>query len=177
MAPLVIQKLKEFMVKNHPYWLQRIHDRTWLGHVAINNLLNVKKKKYKPSTINVLYEFFKLERDDWYRENLKKWHQEPDSILGKFFREKRLQLGLSIHEVARQLKNIDDRTIHRIESGDSFPNFTSYTIIQLIKLYRLSEEEKNTIMWHLVLGHDMMYMYKKLIDDIGKQWQSGSLSA
>jgi len=167
-TPLITIKLREYMAKHHPYGMKMICDRTGIGHVAIDNIIHEKKSKYKLSTLNALYEYFKIERDDWYRSNMKKWHQRPDSILGSYFREKRIALSLSIHEVARSLRNIDERTIYRIESGDSFPDYSSYTIIKLIEYYKIPEDEKHTIMWHLRCGHDMMGIYKKLIDDIGK---------
>jgi transcriptional regulator with XRE-family HTH domain len=175
-TPLVTEKLREYMAKHSPYGMKMICDRTGLGHVAINNLTHEKKAKYKPSTLNVLYDYFKLERDDWYRANMKKWHQKPDSILGSYFREKRIALGLSIPEVARALRNIDERTIHRIESGDSFPDYSSYTIIKLIEYYKIPENEKHTIMWHLRCGHDMMGIFKQLVDDIGKLGEDTSIA-
>lgn len=162
-APLIVERIREYKEKNTGYWLVRLSDRTGLGTIAIENVLYQKKPKYKISTLDALYTYFKIEKDEWYRQNLKKWHEQHDSILGNIFREKRIEMNLTIHEVAQRIR-VDEKTIKNIETGNSLPHFNQYTFKKLMNLYSFDDEEKTTIAWWITITHDLMMVYKKYID-------------
>ena len=161
--PLIVEKIREYKDRNWEYWLARLSDRTGLGHIAIENVFRQRKEKYKISTLDSLYDYFKLEKDEWYRANLKKWHEQHDSILGNIFREKRISMSYTISRVAREIR-VDEKTIKNIETGSTLPHFNQYTFKKLLNLYDFSDEERTTIAWWITITHDLMMVYKKTID-------------
>lgn len=174
--PLVVRKLYEYMARhdNIRDGIKAFHNRTGLGTIFIMNILEMKQIKHNIAPMNALYDYFQVERDDFFKNNLKKWHQDPESIIGRIFRERRIQMNKQIHEVSLATK-IDDRTIRRIECGESLPNFDSYSINRLVNYYDFSEQERHTIGWYITIMHDMMSLYRDIIsnamnsDDLGKK--------
>jgi len=71
--------------------------------------------KFTPRTLDAMYDFFGLERDKFYLENLSKWNKPTEAILGTIFRKKRIAMWRSLDEVARKIK-WDVRQLRRIES-------------------------------------------------------------
>jgi hypothetical protein len=52
----------------------------------------------------VLYDFFALDRDTFYKENMKKRHPPTFTVIGNIMRLKRLEQHWSIEEVAKIIK-------------------------------------------------------------------------
>jgi ribosome-binding protein aMBF1 (putative translation factor) len=86
------------------------------------SLLKRDWRKYNKNTLDILYDFFKINRDNFYRDNLKKWYPKTPSLFGTFIRYKRLQQEIDIHKLAKKIK-MDQRALARLESGDSLPTF------------------------------------------------------
>lgn len=179
-TPLIVEKIREYKTRNGEYWLSRLSDRTGLGTIAIENVFYQRKQKYKISTLDELYDYFKIEKDEWYKSNLKKWHQKPDSIIWSIFRAKRIEMWLSLHDAARENK-IDERTIKRLESGDALPRFEQYTMKRLVNFYGFTDEEKITIWWWITITNDLMAIYKRTHheheDDLGKNHEQSTVEA
>ncbi len=172
---LLAKKLKEY-IQNHRNGKQLITQLTWVKEAALDNVLLWRTEKHKLTTINALYEFFRLQRDEWYRENLKKWKINTSTMFGEFFHELRIRSWKSIQEVASDLRNIDERTLERLENGHTFPYCNSYTIMKLIEYYGLNEEQKGNILWYLSISHEFKNMYSGLIEDVvGKKNDTGTL--
>lgn len=168
-APIIVERIREYKDRNWDVWLSRLSDRTGLGSTAIENVYHQRKNKYKISTLNSLYDYFKMEKDSWYNSNLKKWHEQHDSILGNIFRERRIAMSLTIPQVANSIR-VDEITIKRIEAWTTLPHFNQYTFKKLLELYKFSEEDRTTIAWWITLTHDLMMVYKRFIstNDLGK---------
>lgn len=140
-------------------WIKEISLNTGLSFKCIENFYKWKYKKQRKETLDILYEYFKLEKDDFYNENIKKWQMPTQSVLGTFLRRKRLEKWLSIHDVAKKIK-WDDRQIARIEAGDSLPDYSSYYITKFFEIYEFTDDEKNTVSWFIVILRDLVNLSK-----------------
>lgn len=123
-------------------------------------------ERVNPTKLEELYEYYKVPKDAFFISNQKKWERPTQSILGNIFRQKRLEKFLSIDDVAKMVRG-DSRAIHRIESGDTLPNFNSYYITKFLEIYDFTEEEKQTIQWSIVILRDLVNIYKQ--NDIEKK--------
>jgi len=157
------QKLNEYLCN---WSLSGISQETWVDPRQIKILLhyNLNSKssnhKFTQRTLDAVYDFFDMDRDKFYLENLSKWNKPTEAILGTIFRKKRIAMWWSLDEVARQIK-WDVRQLRRIESGDSLPSYKSYYITQLINLYEFNEEEQWTIRWFICILSDLVKINNK----------------
>ena len=139
-----------------------LSERTGLGKNKIRDILvdDNKNRKFFKQTLDILYWFFDLPRDHFYKANLKKRYPKTLSILGSLFRAKRCELGLDMNDVAK-ITQIDRRALARLEAGDSMPNENSYTIKTLCKVLKFSEEEIKQIALYIQTYKDIEKISKK----------------
>ena len=150
---LIQQRIKEFLDINN---MKKLRHETWIWCKAIYSIMRWhKNKKYTSQTLDTLYDFFELEKDNFYKENQKKWLKSDESILWVLLKKKREQLQLSKKEVAKIIK-WTEREMTRIESWDVAPKFNSYYLRELIKLYNFSDSEWNQIKWYVASLHDII---------------------
>lgn len=84
--------------------LSYIESETGVGKTTLRKLKSMKPGKYKKNTLDVLYQYFDIERDDFYDDQMKKRYPPTFSVIGNILRQKRIQMGLSIAEVAKRTK-------------------------------------------------------------------------
>lgn len=156
-------EIKRF-INNHENGMKKLVDQTGIGDAVFKNLLSDdnKNRKYFKQTLDILYDFFDIPRDHFYKMNLKKWYPKTLSILWSLLREKRCALGLDIEEVARATQ-IDRRALARLEAGDSMPNAQSYTILKLCKMLNFNKEEMQKINAYINAYKDIEKISKKYI--------------
>lgn len=138
---MLLQKIQEYIKK---YSLKDLAFSSSVWVRVILSILALENKKYNKSTLDVLYEFFKLEKDDFYMQNMKKWYPKTETLLGSLFRLKRIWKNKDIHDIAKDIK-MEKRALARLESGDALPNYNSYTIQKIIEVLEFSDLEKKII--------------------------------
>ena len=151
------QKIREFLSKNS---LTLLSDKTKIDPRQIKLILEDDKHKFQQSTLDVLYDFFDLDKDSFYRDNLKIRYRPTEAVLWNILRGKRIKMWWSLSEVAYMIK-WDERQLRRIESWDSLPSYKSYYITQLVKLYRFNPHEEEIIRWFICILSDMIKINNK----------------
>lgn len=146
------EKILEVKAKKN---MEHLCNMSGLSYSFFDDIIKGSHKKYRKGKLDIAYDHFKLERDEWYHENMKKWVRPTESILGEIFRKKRLGMGLSMDDIDKKL-HIGARQIARIEAGDSLPSFGSYTITKLLELYEFTPEEREKIRWFIVVLRDVI---------------------
>lgn len=111
----------------------------------------------RKSTLDELYHYFKLKKDEFYHKSIKKTENSSDSILGELFRLRRKNMGLTAEQVAESIR-WTDREIKRIENGDVLPYESSWYITKLLEFYSFHQEDEDRIRWHIVLLREMRGM-------------------
>lgn len=139
-----------------------LQKHTGVSEAVINAIItdNPKKVKFRVTTLDALYEFFRLVKDNFYMENMKKRHPNTDSILGSYLRSKRIALGYSMEEIAHELKSTK-LTIIRIELGEVLPQFGSYTMQNLMFKYKLDPIERQLVKNYIQATKDIETLLKK----------------
>lgn len=124
-------------------WALKLRKETWIWMWNIYSFKNKIDKTYTKQTLDILYDFFWLEKDSFYFSKLKRevWYKNSLWLL---FKLKREELKLTKKDVAKQIK-WSERHLSRIESWDSDYKLNSYYIKTLISLYNFSEVEKEYI--------------------------------
>ena len=107
--------------------------RVGIDQRTLRAMLRNSRSKYKGVHLDILYEFFGLPKDAFYVENKKKWIKPTESVLGEILRERRIRKGWDIHQVARMIR-MDDRSIARIEAGDTLLTLNSQPLADLSAL-------------------------------------------
>jgi len=102
------------------YGFKMLQQRTDIEQRTLRHILYNTRGKYNHVTLDILYEFFHLDKDEWYQENRRKWIKPTESILGAIFRAKRMEKGWTPEQVAKMIK-MSDRAIKRIEAGETLP--------------------------------------------------------
>lgn len=154
-------------IRNHQWhggWLTDLARETGISRSALRSLKNLKKVKYRKQTLDVLYEYFELEYDEFYKENMKKRHPPTFAVIGNIMRLKRLEHHRSVEEVAKIIKG-SVREIYRIEAWDSLPSYRSWYMTELLALYEFSEEEKNKIMRWIAIVKDLIKINNRYDED------------
>jgi len=155
---LIQKKINDFLDENS---VDELRKETWIGCKAIYSIRNgYKNKKYTNQTLDMLYEFFNVDKDDFYYENLKKWLKSDESILWSLLKKRREKLNLTKLDVANTLK-WTVREISRIEAWDVAPKLNSYYLRELLKLYWFTESEWNQIRWYVSSLHDIIELNRK----------------
>lgn len=157
-TPKIVFLLNDYIAK---HTREKAIDKIGIGNDAIDNIIYQRRIFHKLGVINRLYEFFEIAKDEWYYQNAKKLHRDHESVLGTFFREKRLKFGYTVNEVCKATK-ITDRTLLRLEAGDSLPSYNSYTILKLIDFYNLTDEEQHCIRWYIAILTDLIECVKNV---------------
>ena len=135
---MLVEKIRKYL---DDHTIQDLHNSTWVCTGVFYSLLKRDWKKYNKNTLDILYKFFNLERDQFYNDNLKKWYPKTPSLFGTFIRYKRLKLEIDLHELAKRVR-VDERALARLESGDALPTFDSWTIQHMFDALEFSDEEK-----------------------------------
>jgi len=118
-----------------------------------------KNKKYTKHTLDTLYEFFNLEKDLFYTENLK-IHYQNENPFWILFKTRREKLWFTKHEVAKKIK-WTERHLTRIESWDSSYRINSYYLKELIVLYNFDQGQANQIMSYVLSLGDIIDLTKQ----------------
>lgn len=155
--PPISRALTEYI---ETYGMQKCVYRSGVSEENIRNIALARRRKYKMSVVNRLYDFLELPRDEWYVNNYRSYHTQHESILGEFFRAKRFAKRLTVSEVAKATK-LTERTILRLEAGEWLPEIGSYTMVTLSEYYEFSEEEKQKVRWYIVILKDLIWILKQ----------------
>lgn len=160
-----IAKLKEDIKK---LWAHTMSKKTGICYSFLYQVSRGENpKKIRHVILDKIYNHYRMERDDFYVQNMMKWEKPTDSILGSFLRIKRIQKGYSVHDVAKILK-WDFRQIQRIETWRSLPSYTSYYITNFFTIYEFTEDEKQAVWWYIITLRDLMTLYNKSNDVVKK---------
>lgn len=143
--------------------LQTLARKMKLEYGFLWSFKNNKYQKYRVKYVDVIYDYFWLERDKWYYDNHKMWNRKTYTIIGSIFRLWRIREWYTVEEVARLLK-WDKRQIMRIEHWDSLPSTNSYYISEMLKLYNFNEDEEIKIKYWIALLQDLHKIFKKYDD-------------
>lgn len=156
---LLQEKIIEFEKEN---WLKQLFFATGINVWILRKIKNWNRKhKYKRITLNSLYTYFKIQRDSFYIENMKKRVKPTESLLWEIFREKRISLGYELYDVAKLIK-WDVRQLARFEAWDSLPSYRGYYINELVKLYWFDEETTEKIRWFVCILNDLRSIYRNM---------------
>lgn len=135
---MLIVKIREYLDK---HTIQELHAQTGVCTGVFYSLLKRDWKKYNKNTLDILYTFFSMERDAFYKENLKKWYPKTPSLFGTLIRFKRLKLEIDLSDLAKMIKT-DERALARLESGDALPTFDGWTIQHLMDALQFTDDER-----------------------------------
>lgn len=129
--------------------------------VPYNSLLGLFKwhmqRKYRTTVLDILYEFFGLEKDDFYEKNKKKWYPSTESLIGTFIRKKRMEKNMSVELLAKRIK-MDSRALKRIEAGDSLPDMHHYSMKHMAEVLELTEYERKSLSEWIKSLHAIKWM-------------------
>lgn len=157
-TPQLVKAIKHH--QSHEWWLTHLSRETGISRSALWSLKNLKKTKYRKQTLDILYEYFDLDYDTFYKDNLRKRHPPTFAVIGNIMRLKRLEQHWSIEEVAKMIKG-SPRELYRIEAWDSLPSYRSRYMTELLELYEFTEEERHTIMWWIAIVKDLIKLNNK----------------
>ena len=150
-------KIKDFLDKKSA---RKLMQETWIGSWAIYSIMNWhKNKKYTKQTLDAIYDFFWLQKDIFYNENIK-LHSGQGDPLWILFKKRREKLWLKREKVAKLIK-WTDRHMRRIEAWDSTYKINSYYIKKLVELYQFNPEETNSIMFYISSLSDILKLVKE----------------
>ena len=138
---MLIQKIKEYIKK---YDLQTLCNMSWINRRVILSLLKWDHRKYRKTTLDILYDFFKLKHDKFYFENLKKWYPKTESLLWTLIRFKRVRRNIELEKLAKQIK-MDSRALKRLESGDALPYYNNWSIQHVLDVLEFTKEEREIV--------------------------------
>jgi len=135
---MLVEKIRSYLAD---HTIQDLHYSTGICTGVFYSLLKRDWKKYNKNTLDIVYEFFDLPRDQFYNDNLKKRYPKTPSLFGTFIRCKRLKLEIDLWELAKSVR-VDQRALARLESGDALPTFDSWTIQNIFNALEFTDEEK-----------------------------------
>lgn len=158
---MLIAKIKEHSEDTSLYQISKI---VRVNHKVIYNIVKWKQVKLRKQTIDRLYDYYRIPKDTFYYQNMKKRYNPTFSVIGNIFRLKRLQMWYSLDEVAWLLK-WDKRQLQRIEQWKSLPSKRAYYISQMLILYKFSEQQKETIRRGIKSLKDLLKLVADLDDD------------
>lgn len=135
---MLIYKIEEYL-KTHT--ISELERYSGISQRTLNRLIKNKNWRFYRSTLDCLYDFFKIEKDELYYENFKKWYPKTPSLFWNFVRNKRLWENKCLEELAKEIK-VNRRAISRLEAWESQPWYNSWTISNLFESLKFTEEEK-----------------------------------
>lgn len=157
---MIIKAIQVILQAEKEKDLQTLARRMWLEYWFLWSFKNMKYKKYRVKYVDIIYNYFDLERDTRYYQNHKLWNRKTYTIIWSIFRLWRIRKGLTMDEVSRLLK-WDKRQIMRIEHWDSLPSTNSYYISEMLKIYQFNEDEEIKIKYWIALLQDLHKIFKK----------------
>ena len=95
--------------------IQHFSGRTGVCVSVIEKILSSPESSFRFSTIERLYIFFDLERDEYFKIHLRRWNPPTKSIPGSIVRVKRIEKCLTISELSKLIR-CSERTLKRLES-------------------------------------------------------------
>lgn len=152
---MLVEKIREYL---DTHTIQELHNKTGVCTGVFYSLLKRDWKKYNRNTLDILYDFFSLERDEFYKDNLKKWYPKTPSLFWTFIRYKRLKMEIDLHDLAKEIKT-DQRALARLESWDALPSINSWTIQHLMDALQFTDDERTMTKIYI----DSMKMLEKAI--------------
>lgn len=135
---MLVKKIREYL---DSHTIQELHNCTWVCPWVFYSILKRDWRKYNKNTLDILYDFFNIKRDNFYKDNLKKWYPKTPSLFWTFVRYKRLQKEIDLHKLSKNIKT-DKRALARLESWDSLPTFDWWTIQHLMDELEFTDDEK-----------------------------------
>ncbi len=154
-------EIKNYL-SNHDKGMSSLSMKTWISEGLLKEVLSEdnRNKKFFKQTLDILYDFFWIERDHFYKSNLKKRYPQTLSILWSLFRSKRCSLWYNIDELS-QASGVDRRVIARLEAGDSLPKDKSFTIKSVCDVLDFPEDEREFIAVYIQAHKDIEKISKK----------------
>ena len=159
---MLVKKIKDYL-KDHS--IQELYNRTGVSPTVIYKLLKRDWWRYNKTKLDILYDFFKLEKDDFYKDNLRKRYRKTESLFWTFIRYKRLKLNKHLDELAEKIM-MEKRALARLEAGDSLPWFKSWTIQHLFEELKFTEQEKELTKQFIEVIKKLEQRVKELEKDI-----------
>ncbi|PZM86478.1 hypothetical protein DLH72_00850 [Candidatus Gracilibacteria bacterium] len=153
---LVLEKIKEYLEKNTVRTLQ---EKAKVGSYVIYDL-EKEGKKVSKKVLDRLYNFFELEKDDFYFSKLSNYKGYIYNPLGELLRKRREKLGFSREQIAKMIKGTD-RHIRRLENGDMTYGSNYYYVKEILKLYKFSKIEENQILSYVSTFSIIIELSKK----------------
>lgn len=154
---MLIKKIKDYIKK---YDIQTLCNMSWINRRVILSIIKSEHKKYRKTTLDILYDFFKLDKDQFYYENFKKWHPKTESILWTFIRFKRVRENLELDSLAKLIK-MDSRALARLESWDALPYYNNWSIQNIMNVLKFSESEKKITEDYIIIMRKTEKLVKK----------------
>lgn len=142
---IVIEKIREYIDNNSARDLQQ-KCSVWAG--TLYSLLKKENKKYYKEQLDKIYDFFWLEKDDFYFEKIQKYKWNTYNPLWELLRNRRKELWLTLEQVAKKIK-WTDRHLRRLEAWEVFYSENNYYMRELLKLYEFSKIEQNLILTYV----------------------------
>lgn len=141
----IIEKIREYIDNNSARDLQQ-KCSVWAG--ILYSLLKKENKKYYKEQLDRIYNFFWLEKDDFYFEKIQKYKWNTYNPLWELLRNRRKELWLTLEQVAKKIK-WTDRHLRRLEAWEVFYSENNYYMRELLKLYEFSKIEQNLILTYV----------------------------
>lgn len=141
----IIEKIREYIDNNSARDLQQ-KCSVWAG--TLYSLLKKENKKYYKEQLDRIYNFFWLEKDDFYFEKIQKYKWNTYNPLWELLRNRRKELWLTLEQVAKKIK-WTDRHLRRLEAWEVFYSENNYYMRELLKLYEFSKIEQNLILTYV----------------------------
>jgi len=153
------KRIKQYLAEKWDFWL--LSKETGLSMSVLISFFENKKRKYTKNTLDILYDFFGIEHDDFYNENIKKWYPKTPSLFGSFIRGKRIDANIMIGELAREIK-VKKRTLVRLESWDSLPSYSGRTMTNLMEYLKFSKKEMELSKKYIAIMKELWLMISNI---------------
>lgn len=154
---LLLTKIQEYIKK---YDMKTLCNMSWINDRVFLSLLKQEHRKYHRNTLDILYSFFHIEKDKFYKDNIKKWYPKTESLLWTLVRFKRVRQNLSIHKLAKNIK-MDSRALARIESWDALPYYNNWSVQHILEELNFSDEEKGKVKKYIEVMKNIEKLVKK----------------
>lgn len=154
---MLLKKIKSYL-KEHS--LKILCGHSWVHESVILSLVKWEHKKYNRNILDILYEFFNLEKDNFYRDNMKKWYPKTESLLWTLIRFKRVRKEINLEMLASDTK-MWARALARIESGDSLPYYNSWSIQHIMEALQFTKEERKQVKDYIEVMKNIEKLVKK----------------
>lgn len=153
---LVLKKIKEYLEKNTVRTLQE-NAKVW-SYIIYD--LEKEWKKVSKKVLDRLYNFFELEKDDFYFSKLSNYKWYIYNPLWELLRKRREKLWFTREQIAKMIK-WTDRHIRRLENGDMTYWSNYYYVKEILKLYKFSKIEENQILSYVSTFSIIIELSKK----------------